>query len=88
MTVVDGLQVAGDAGGEFWPNDGVFGKGVVVWRSHEVGAGEVIVCWISVGVFGKKINATESGKKNSKKEGQKQNGLYFDSIRIRFTFRH
>ena len=54
MTVVDGLQVAGDGGGEFWPNDGVFGKGVVVWRSHEVGAGEVIVCWISVGVFGKK----------------------------------
>ena len=24
LTVVDGLQVAGDAGGEFWPNDGVF----------------------------------------------------------------
>ena len=60
MIVADGLKVAGDAGVEFWPNDGVFGKGVVVWRSPGVVGDEVIVCWISVGVFGKKINATES----------------------------
>ena len=77
MTVVDRLQVAEDAGGESWPNDGVFGKGVVVWRSHEVGAGEVIVCWISVGVFGKKINATKSGEKiqgNSNKKVKNRTG--------------